>query len=80
MKTYKEISDELRNVKWKVIPCESGKICWCRVIVPTEDIYYDNKTKDEKISICHAGDISKYLADHIVHIHNKYIDDKLKEK
>ena len=63
MKTLSKII----KVKWKTIECDT-KNCWCRVIVPADDKEYGD------YSIVSSGAIEKELAEHIVKIHNSFIE------
>lgn len=70
-KEHKEAYDKLLTVKWKTSLCSQGEKCWCRGIDPVEPIIY---SEDEEAYVAAAGTIDKQTAEHIVMIHNKYID------
>lgn len=76
---YKEAKDKSLNVLWKAVPCFTGESCWCRVVEPIEPIYYDDGGQTE-IEIISAGSIGKAEAEHIVSIHNKYIENKFAQE
>jgi hypothetical protein len=63
--------------KWKTATCNEGAKCWCRLIV-TED--YSKKTDKLENCIAHSGDLSKKEAQHIVEIHNKWLENEEKAK
>lgn len=69
----KQIMDEQLNNKWQTIPCHTGKECWCRMIV-TKD--YDETTQEDDTLVCHAGALTKNVAEHVVKLHNNFIDVK----
>ena len=71
--THEEAYNKALKVKWKVEPCFSGEECWCRLIVPDEPIKYS--TDDiEEVCIVSSASINKQMAEHIVNIHNQYIN------
>lgn len=70
--TYNEALAKSLTVKWKTIPCSSsGEECWCRIILPIDEIKDD---QENEIYIVGSGSINKEYAEHIVKIHNEYID------
>lgn len=69
----KDWHEKLKEVKWKVEICHSGEECWCRIIVPTTPVVY----REEGMTVCDAGSISKAIAEHIVEIHNSNLENKL---
>jgi len=65
--TYKEAQEHSLTVKWKTATCNQGEQCWCRAILPEEEIL----DKDEnEIIIAHDACLSKELAEYIVKLHN----------
>jgi hypothetical protein len=71
--TYEEAYDKVTKVKWKVESCFSGEDCWCRLIVPDETINYGPDNVEE-VYIVSSASINKKMAEHIVNIHNQYIN------
>ncbi len=75
--TYKEARDLSLVVKWKTRECGTrprGE-CWCMLIEPKKKIVDDN---GEEIYIVGSGCISRQHAEHIVRIHNKWVDKQKK--
>jgi hypothetical protein len=62
----KDWEQELLKVEWKVELCHTGESCWCRIIVPKIPVFY----REEEMTICDAGSISKEVAEHLVKLHN----------
>jgi hypothetical protein len=56
----------LLKVEWKADLCHTGESCWCRIIVPKTPIFY----KEEEMTICGSGTISKEVAEYLVNLHN----------
>ena len=73
--THEEAYDKATKVKWKVEPCFSGEECWCRLIVPDEIINYGPDNVEE-VYIVGSASINKKMAEHIVNIHNQYINNQ----
>ena len=71
--THEEAYNKALEVKWKVEPCFSGEECWCRLIVPDETINY-GPDNIEEVCIVSSASINKQMAEHIVNIHNQYIN------
>lgn len=71
--THEEAYNKVLKVKWKVEPCFSGEDCWRRIIVPDEPIKYGSDNVEE-VYIVNSASINKKMAEHIVHIHNQYIN------
>lgn len=65
--TYNEAQQYSLTVKWKTATCTQGEQCWCRAILPEEEIL--DKDGNE-IIIVHDGAMSKEYAEHIVKLHN----------
>ena len=70
-KTYKEATEFSLTIKWKIGCCTSGEKCWCRIILPDEDIIYDD---NEYFYIAGMGVLQKEIAEYIVELHNKNIN------
>lgn len=66
--TYNEAQQYSLTVKWKTTTCTQGEKCWCRAILPEEEIL--DKDGNE-IIIVHDGAISKEYAEYIVKLHNE---------
>jgi hypothetical protein len=66
--TYEEALEYALHMEWKVKPCNSGEICWCRVIEPLHTLVDDD---ENEIYIATAGSISAIHAEYIVSLHNK---------
>lgn len=58
------------NKRWKVIPCHTGEVCWCRCIV-TED--YQDGDSDDKYIVGDAA-MDKETAEYFVKLHNEKLD------
>ena len=56
--------------KWYIVTCNAGESCWCRII--TTDV---NKN-DMKHCVIHSGAVSKEIAEHIVNLHNKSLEEE----
>lgn len=66
--TYTEAKEASLKVRWKISTCVSGEACWCRTILPEEEIIDDD---GNEIYIVGDGSISKEHAEHIVKLHNE---------
>ena len=75
--TYKEAQKYSLTVKWKIVVCNQGKMCWCRHIRPVVPIVDD---QGEEVIILHPGSLSKAAAKHIVKLHNNSISKKYKHE
>lgn len=71
--TYTEAKEYSLKVKWKLTKCSVGNNCWCRAVMPKKNINYG---KYSKITVIEAGCIKKIYAEHIVKVHNFYIDNR----
>lgn len=76
--SYDEAHKYSLTVPWKLKTCSAGEECWCRIIVPTEKILYEEDTKltDEPSLfeyIIPDGSIDKETAEYIVNIHNEIV-------
>lgn len=54
--------------KWYIQLCTQGEDCWCRM-VSTDPI-----SDDMDYMIACSGELSKEVAEHIVELHNTYIE------
>lgn len=68
---YQEAINYSLTVKWKTTPCSSGEKCWCRIIEPEKEI---RDKDDNSIYICNSGCVPTEYAEHIVKIHNAFVD------
>lgn len=69
--TYSEALQKALTVKWKITLCHTGEECWCRMIEPEEKIEDDD---GNEVYIAPAACLSAIHAEHIVKLHNEYID------
>jgi hypothetical protein len=76
---YEEARRYSLTIPWKLEVCNVGKECWCRAILPTEEIKYTHKFStgkevvEELEYIVPDGSISKIFAEYIVNLHNKLL-------
>lgn len=80
MKAIEDDSD-LTQFKWKVDVCNTGENCWCRVIYVAEEVYYSSEShmkQQETPCIIPDGSVGKKEAEHIVKLHNDWLDNKQK--
>ncbi len=68
--TYEQAIYKSLTVKWKVDSCFQGNSCWCRIIIPEFDIFYED---DNKLEIVFEGELSEEQAIKLVSIHNDNI-------
>ena len=70
---YEEANEYVTKIPWKVSPCfaESEGRCWCAVIESVEEVQDDN---GNEIIIVTAGSINKKFANHIVQLHNEWVE------
>ncbi len=69
------------TIPWKTEVCHVGEDCWCRVVVPIEEIKYTynvnphgdivEKREDTLDVIIPDGSVDKTTAEYIVRIHNE---------
>jgi hypothetical protein len=76
---YDEAHKYSLTVPWKLKTCSAGEECWCRIIVPTEKILYEEDTKltDEPSLfeyIIPDGSIDKETAEYVVDLHNRSVN------
>jgi hypothetical protein len=69
--TYQEALEKSLNVRWKTKTCPSGPDCWCRLIVPEEEIV-DSDGND--VYIAGSASLHYLHAEHIVQIHNESLN------
>lgn len=63
---------DLLAQKWYLGYCMLGESCWCRTIsVKPND---DPDTDKLEYAIACSGNLSKDVAEHIVEIHNKWLE------
>lgn len=72
--TFEEAQQKALTVKWKAVPCHVGKKCWCRMIVPKKKIAYKDSPGDAELWIIGSAAVSKEHAEHIVRLHNNFIE------
>lgn len=81
--THQEALDKALTVKWGIGYCSQGEQCWCRSIVPVEDItweeIYNEDNEETKEVVIHpmyivaTGEMYKEVAERIVTDHNKVL-------
>lgn len=74
--TYQESLEKTLNVRWKTEICTSGPECWCRLIVPEDEI---SDSEDNEIYIAGSAAMPKIFAEHIVKLHNESLGPKPSE-
>ena len=77
--SYEEAHKYSLTVPWKLSLCNTGESCWCRIILPTENILYKNKVGDtERVDefdyIIPDGSIDKETAEYVVDLHNRSVN------
>lgn len=73
--TYQEHFEFIKDKRWKVSDCFSGKDCWCRPITIEDEV------GDEDIDfVIKSAAISKYEAEYIVQLHNENLEKNSKKK
>lgn len=65
----------LINDKWYIGCCMQGESCWCRTISTKPDS--DPDTDKLEYAIACSGELSKDIAEHIVKIHNEWLENKI---
>lgn len=68
-------NDDLTQFKWKIGLCISGEDCWCRTI-SVEGMHFPNDK--ETACIIPDGSVGKLEAEHIVKLHNDWLDNNQK--
>jgi hypothetical protein len=68
---YTEAKELSLKVKWRTEPCTQGEECWCRQIIPDQEIVAEG---GEEIYIVGSGSIAKEYAEHIVKLHNESLN------
>jgi hypothetical protein len=66
---YKEAEDLLYKTKWKTQTCQSGRKCWCRMVVPVKKIKCDDGPGGG-LYIAGSGELTKRAAEYFVKLHN----------
>jgi hypothetical protein len=82
---YDEAQKYSLTIPWKIELCNTGESCWCRIILPTENILYKNKVGDiERVDefdyIIPDGSIDKETAEYVVELHNREVELQQKSK
>ena len=79
--SYDEAHKYSLTIPWKLSLCNTGESCWCRIILPSEKIFYTNHSKDEKAQefewIISDGSVDKETAEYLVNLHNYSLELKL---
>ena len=77
-----EAKEKAFKTKWKITACNEGEKCWCRIIEPVETIEYYNFIGDynvdsfsENFYIVPSACMDKQIAEYIVKLHNKNLED-----
>jgi len=68
---FQEATEYSNTVPWKTSYCGEGEDCWCRLIVPIDEIFSE---KGEEIYIAGSGSIGQEHAERIVAAHNKMLE------
>jgi len=81
--TYKQAKQELYIRPWKAVTCSQGESCWCRIIKTVEPIEYQvNASEEDEIKfdliseIVPMGAIDSQFAEHVVNLHNHFLEKK----
>ena len=81
--TYKQAVQELYNRPWKTSTCSQGDSCWCRIIESVEPIEYqvnksevDEDTFELISEVISMGIIGSDFAEHVVKLHNEFLEKK----
>ena len=72
--SYLEAQELSMTVEWKTKFCGEGKICWCRIIEPKNEIVDKD---DNEIYIAGSGCVPTIYAEHIVKLHNESLKIKI---
>jgi hypothetical protein len=80
---YDEAHKYSLTVPWKLAHCNTGESCWCRIILPTENILYKNQVGDSETVvefdyIIPDGSIDRETAEYVVNLHNYSLNTKVK--
>jgi len=81
-KDYEDARDYSLTVPWKIATCSSGESCWCRIILPIEDIGWTEtevhpgnnhqlEAKHNLDAIIPDGSLDRITAEYIIKIHNE---------
>lgn len=76
---YSEAIKEIYNKPWKVSTCNERESCWCRIIKSVEPIVYREEDEDKFSLISEVipmGIISSDFAEHVVKLHNEFLEKK----
>ena len=74
---YKQAIKKSLTVEWVIGVCPQGEECWCRTIMPKEDINYLDGEVEDKFYIIGQGEMQKEIAEHFVKIHNEKLNEVL---
>ena len=73
--TYDEAEEKALNMKWKVGTCSQGEECWCRTILPVEEVIMTGEgVNDTSYMIVGPAEMYAKVAHRIVYDHNRLID------
>jgi hypothetical protein len=77
---YNEVIQKSLEVRWMVGMCQDGKSCWCRTIrAETPLLFKENRHGDEdEYWIVRPGELNRETVEHIVKIHNEWLENKTK--
>jgi hypothetical protein len=80
--SYDEAHKYRLTIPWKLETCNAGESCWCRIILPTEKIFYKNQSDGEIVQefeyIIPDGSVDKETAEYLVKLHNDTLNTKVK--
>lgn len=68
---HREALEYCNTIKWKLSTCTQGEECWCRIVEPVEEV---KDSEGNEIYIIGSGSVMKESAEHIVKVHNLYIE------
>ena len=66
-------SVDMLVMPWEVESCHVGDDCWCRLIVPKEECFFDEATEAWVIP---SGSLDTDTAEHIVELHNNHLEEQ----
>mgnify|MGYP006905787176 CR=1 FL=1 len=64
-------SKDLILMRWKIALCNTGESCWCRLIIPEGNVQFEHGVDAWVVP---DGSVSKDEAEHIVEIHNQWLE------
>lgn len=78
---YEEALQYSLTIPWKLDFCNTGESCWCRIILPTEEIKYTHRSNDGTVEreetiewIIPDGAVDSVTAQYIVDLHNRSVE------